>query len=194
MQNKLQFPTSVYCKHVVLFLSSVTCLEGEPAEHSGPCFSSLHCSPDLLLWQKSQSISWRRTFTSSFPPGDLCSQGLVLSKLCQPCNDLQLGTVSLLIRRPSSEHPPSIFDIPPWPNSSSSLLPLFLPPSRPIRPVILPSVRPSPRGSCSPSTQPAAVSFSGDSLSGASRHPSPEPDWRVNLRDYQLLSVNVCPP
>lgn len=35
------------------------------------------------------------------PLGDPSAQGLVLSKLCQPCNDLQQRTVSLLIGRPS---------------------------------------------------------------------------------------------
>lgn len=35
------------------------------------------------------------------PLCDPSTQGLVLSKLCQPCNDLQRRTVSPLIRRPS---------------------------------------------------------------------------------------------
>lgn len=40
------------------------------------------------------------------PLCDPSAQGLVLSKLCQPCNDLQQRTVSLLIGRPSPWPPP----------------------------------------------------------------------------------------
>lgn len=46
------------------------------------------------------------------PPGDPSSQGLVLSKLCQPRNDLQQRAVSLLIRRPSLWPPPLCLGIP----------------------------------------------------------------------------------
>lgn len=46
------------------------------------------------------------------PPGDPSSQGLVLSKLCQPRNDLQQRAVSLLIRRPSLWPPPVCLGIP----------------------------------------------------------------------------------
>lgn len=46
------------------------------------------------------------------PPHDPGTQGLVLSKLCQPCNDLQQRTVSLLIRRPSPWPPPLCLGIP----------------------------------------------------------------------------------
>lgn len=51
-----------------------------------------------------------------FPPPSVtrAPRGLVLSKLCQPCNDPQQSAVSLLIRRPSPWPPPlPAFGIPP---------------------------------------------------------------------------------
>lgn len=107
-------------------------------------------------------------------PGDPGSQGLVLSKLCQPRSGLQQRTVSLLIRRPSLRPPPLCLSIfPPHHLPDPPRLHLSCPP---------PSGPPQSVhrfGSCSLSRQPvrpACVFSTGDSLSGASRHLSPRTD------------------
>lgn len=70
-------------------------------------------------------------------------RGLVLSKLCQPCNDPQQSTVSLLIRRPSPWPPPlPAFGIPPPHHLFDPPFPHVPPP--PIGPAIRPSVVLSP--------------------------------------------------
>lgn len=135
------------------------------------------------------------------PLCDPSAQGLVLSKLCQPCNDLQQRTVSLLIGRPSPWPPPP----PPPPLCLGIPLPRRLPDlpclhlshpppppqltthaPHPANPSIASAPALCPRSPCAAAA--AAVSSAGDSLSGAACHLSPGPDWQGDLRDYQLLS------
>lgn len=127
-----------------------------------------HSPPDLFLGQRFE--------TRVSPPGDPGSQRLVLSKLCQPPNDLQQRAVSLLILGiPLPHHLPD-------------------PPHPPV-----PSIRPSPRVLlCVPAAHANGCCLLGwRQPIGASRHPSLGPDWQLDLRDYQLLSekgggVEVC--
>lgn len=107
---------------------------------TGISYSSLWDQLKSSLSSTSFSALWALYVRGPPPlpsPLTRAPRGLVLSKLCQPCNDLQQRIVSLLIRRPS-----------PWPSTLCLGIPLphHLPDPPCLHPPsVSPTIRPSPQ-------------------------------------------------